>query len=250
MKKFISLLAFMLALAVAYAAPQTSPTTPTNQPSGQVKPPNPDGAQGQTTPPAGAQTGAQPQGATSPQDAQSQIQRALNNDPNLHSDAILVSVQGNDLDLTGDVASDQEKDAAKKIAEKYAGSMRVRDHLKVRGSAPGPNSKPPGNALGSISGNANGGVADLQAAAGETSPSPSELQAQIQNALRNEPTLASDNVNVTVSEDEINVAGAVATAKEKLTAKRIVQSYAGNRKVKDQLTLKGRGVETSNPQKP
>jgi len=80
---------------------------------------------------------------------------------------------------------------------------------------------------------------DTQSApgAGTTATSGSDLQAQIQNALRNEPTLANDNVNVIVSDSEIDLSGAVATGKEKLTAKRIVQSYAGNRKVKEHLTL-------------
>jgi hypothetical protein len=77
----------------------------------------------------------------------------------------------------------------------------------------------------------------MEQTASENAIPSSQLQPQIQNALKNEPTLANDNMNVTVSDDEIDLSGRVATAKEKLTAKRIVQSYAGNRKVKDHLTL-------------
>jgi osmotically-inducible protein OsmY len=88
----------------------------------------------------------------------------------------------------------------------------------------------------------------------QTEPAPraavsdGDLQAQIQNALKNEPTLSNESVRVAVSDDQIDLSGAVATAKEKLTAKRIVQSYAGNRKVKDHLTLGGHSPDNgANP---
>jgi osmotically-inducible protein OsmY len=67
-----------------------------------------------------------------------------------------------------------------------------------------------------------------------------ELQTQIQNALSKEPTLSGDTVNVNVSPDAIDVNGTVATAREKQTATRIVQSYAGNKKVITHLNITGR----------
>ena len=67
--------------------------------------------------------------------------------------------------------------------------------------------------------------------------SDSELQSQIQNALSKEPTLSGDTVNVRVTAESINITGSVATAREKLTATRIVDSYAGNRKVISHLTV-------------
>jgi hypothetical protein len=67
----------------------------------------------------------------------------------------------------------------------------------------------------------------------------SDLQTQIQNALTKEPTLSGDTVNVTVSAEAIDISGSVATAREKLTATRIVQSYAGNRKVMSHLAVGG-----------
>jgi len=69
--------------------------------------------------------------------------------------------------------------------------------------------------------------------------SDSDLQSQIQNALTKEPTLTGDTVNVTVSPQAIDISGNVATAREKLTATRIVQSYAGNRKVISHLAVGG-----------
>ena len=71
-------------------------------------------------------------------------------------------------------------------------------------------------------------------------PSDSDLQTQIQNALSKEPTLSGDTVNVTVSGDSIDISGSVATSREKQTATRIVQSYAGNKKVASHLTVSGR----------
>jgi hypothetical protein len=68
-------------------------------------------------------------------------------------------------------------------------------------------------------------------------PSDSELQSQIQNALSKEPTLSGDAVHVTVSAPSIEIAGSVATAREKQTATRIVESYAGNKKVISHLTI-------------
>jgi osmotically-inducible protein OsmY len=75
-----------------------------------------------------------------------------------------------------------------------------------------------------------------------------ELQSQIQNALTKEPTLAGENVRVSVAEENIEVSGNVATAREKLTATRIVQSYAGNKKVVSHLTVGSHpGANSSSP---
>lgn len=284
MRKHLCLLIFIFVLALAPGSAQTSPSSSTNEPSGQVKPSNP-GAQEQT-PSATAQPGSSSAtAAASPGEAQGQIQKALNNDPDLRSNNIMVSVTGNDLVLTGDVASQKEKDAAKKIAERYAGSLRVKDHLKIRsGGTANPQDDTFGNneagarnevnaATGGMAGamqtqstssgssmsrgigsntsvyngtiGARNSPAENQTISGENAVSESDLQGQIQNALRNEPTLSNNNVHVTVSEDLIDVSGAVANGKEKLTAKRIVQSYAGNRKVKDHLTVKGHSPENA-----
>lgn len=112
-----------------------------------------------------------------------------------------------------------------------------------------PGGKPPTNVPGGATDASGGGVVG---AAGSTTgktevpetPQPasepatdSELQSQIQNALSKEPTLSGDTVNVRVTAESINITGSVATAREKLTATRIVDSYAGNRKVISHLTI-------------
>ncbi len=72
-----------------------------------------------------------------------------------------------------------------------------------------------------------------------------DLQKQIQTALKHEPTLANDNLNAVVAGDTIDLSGTVASGKERQTALRIAQSFAGNRRVVDHLTVAGQGPGAS-----
>src|SRR2546426_23730 len=74
------------------------------------------------------------------------------------------------------------------------------------------------------------------------------LQTTIQDKLKSEPLLSSSNVNVNVTDSTIELSGTVSTGKEKQTAERIAQSYAGNRKVVDRITVTGKGNESSSGQ--
>ena len=71
------------------------------------------------------------------------------------------------------------------------------------------------------------------------------VQEQIKTALHNEPTLHNDTVNVNVTDSTIELSGTVQTGKEKQTARRIASSFAGNRRVRDRITVSGRGNATS-----
>jgi hypothetical protein len=71
----------------------------------------------------------------------------------------------------------------------------------------------------------------------------SDLESQIQTALSKEPTLSGDSAHVTVSGDTVELAGTVGTSKEKVTATRIVQSYAGSKKLVNRLTIARRGEQ-------
>ena len=75
-----------------------------------------------------------------------------------------------------------------------------------------------------------------------------DLESQIQNALNKEPTLTGDSPHATVSSDAIELAGNVATSKEKVTATRIVQSYAGSKKVVNHLTVGGKAYPRNTPE--
>jgi hypothetical protein len=106
-----------------------------------------------------------------------------------------------------------------------------------------------GGVAGSVSSSAASGSAQ-----GQDAPAPSgginvmensDLQGQIQSALTKEPTLTGDSPHVTVTGDTIELAGTVGTNKEKITASRIVQSYAGSKKLVNNLTVTGRSDKTS-----
>lgn len=101
----------------------------------------------------------------------------------------------------------------------------------------------PSSTTGGVAGAA--GASASQAPATDSSPSgvaamsDSDLEGQIQNALNKEPTLSSDSAHVKVSAESVELDGTVATNKEKITATRIVQSYAGNKKLVNRLNIAG-----------
>jgi osmotically-inducible protein OsmY len=55
----------------------------------------------------------------------------------------------------------------------------------------------------------------------------------IQRALRNEPSLSSSNVNVVVTESEVQLSGTVPTQADKATVRDLAQQNAGTRKIND-----------------
>ena len=67
------------------------------------------------------------------------------------------------------------------------------------------------------------------------------MKNDIQTALRNEPTLSSSNVSVNVTDDSIELNGSAPSAKDRDEAKRIAQSFAGNRRVVDNIKVAGAG---------
>lgn len=73
------------------------------------------------------------------------------------------------------------------------------------------------------------------------------LKGQLDSAFQSEPTLSGSNIEVNVTDSTVELTGSVPTGKEKTTAKRIAQSYAGNRKVIDRLTATGRGSAPASP---
>ena len=82
-------------------------------------------------------------------------------------------------------------------------------------------------------------------AGGVSAMTDSDLQSQIQNALSKEPTLSGDSPHVNVSGDTVELAGAVGTNKEKITATRIVQSYTGSKKLVNKLAISPRSEKST-----
>jgi len=73
------------------------------------------------------------------------------------------------------------------------------------------------------------------------------LKGQLDQAYQSEPSLSGSSIQVQVTDTAVQLNGTVPTGKEKTTAKRIAQSYAGNRKVVEKLTVNGRGNPSTQP---
>jgi BON domain len=69
-----------------------------------------------------------------------------------------------------------------------------------------------------------------------------EARSQITEKLQSEPGLSSRNIHVDVTDSAIQLTGTVPTTNQSLLAQRIAQSYAGTRRVNNNLM-----VETSSP---
>jgi osmotically-inducible protein OsmY len=80
-------------------------------------------------------------------DVQDKIQKAIQQDSSLANSNINVNVSNNKVELTGTVASKDQKKEAMQIAETNAGGMKVVDHLKVSATEATPStpSTPPKN---------------------------------------------------------------------------------------------------------
>ena len=111
-----------------------------------------------------------------------------------------------------------------------------------------PNTPPTGGVAGAASSSATQSSPVEPSSTGVAAVADPELEGQIQNALNKEPTLTGDSTHVTVTPDSIELSGNVNTSKEKLTASRIVQSYAGNKKVLNHLTIGGKGSPSAQQQ--
>lgn len=125
---------------------------------------------------------------------------------------------------------------------------RVGDGAQTKAGTPAPQSTGAPAATGGVAGAATSSTATSPDAANSSGAisemSDSDLQTQIQNALSKEPTLAGDSAHANVSGDTIELAGTVGTNKEKITATRIVQSYAGSKKLVNKLAISGRSEKS------
>jgi osmotically-inducible protein OsmY len=72
---------------------------------------------------------------------------------------------------------------------------------------------------------------------GEAAPSTTDVQSNIQAAIQKEPSLASSNIQVNVTNKEVELSSTVSSAEEKKTAEQIAKSNAAGRKVKSHLKV-------------
>ena len=78
---------------------------------------------------------------------------------------------------------------------------------------------------------------EAQSGSSATATSGTDVQAQIQDALKKDPALSNANITISVTDDAVELNGTVASNDDKKAAKKIAKSYAGNRKIKDSLTV-------------
>ena len=71
--------------------------------------------------------------------------------------------------------------------------------------------------------------------------STSDLQGQIEGAIKADTSVSGCNTNVNVTDTQIELTGTCPSGKEKQSVKRTAQSFAGNRKVVDHIKVTGKG---------
>ncbi len=198
-----------------------------------------------------------------------QIQQAINQQ--ISNSNVVVNQTRNDLVLTGTVTTEADRDRAESITKQIAPGVTVVNQINVGTSSPMSSStstqggvagsSTPASPSTSMSGQtrspsnigsstAGTGAQAPSGPATESTPSPSgaeqssaaasssDLQAQIQKALQDQNL---NGINVNVTDSTIELSGSAATGKDRREAMQIAQSYAGNRKVVDNITVSGRG---------
>jgi osmotically-inducible protein OsmY len=90
-----------------------------------------------------------------------------------------------------------------------------------------------------LGGSTSGQSHNTNQAADEPGTNPRDLAGQIETALRDDATLANDQISVTVTDTDIVLNGTVGSGKERQTVRRIAESFATNRKVVDKVKVSG-----------
>jgi osmotically-inducible protein OsmY len=263
----------VLALASFVAAQSQAPMP--QEP--RVQEPAPDTAQPpqQTPPTAAPDPMARPQSDEQPmvddQTLHRQVHEQFASDPAFRN--IQVTVEEGKVRLEGTVASKDDKKRAKEMAKAITGVRKVSNKLKVdetmsatgageatTGAETRPESDVTGETQVTQPQTTTPPATQPQTTQPETTQPQSdqtatmqasgELKTQIETAFKNEPTLAGASIIVNVTETTIELSGSVPTGKERQTAKRIAQSFAGNRRVEDRLTVTGLGQDPSQTNQP
>ncbi len=208
MRKLWMAAAFVLALAVAYGDSQTTNQQNTNSQTAQKK------AEKKTATETPAST-------VTPSTAQSET---TNNTAG--------SIAGN-AGAIGTTTGDTKPTNANVQQQSAAGNNAPAGNATqtIENSPSAPQNTKPESANGAPSATGMTFAADTDA---------KTLQGEIDSALKSDPALANSQLNVNVDDSQITLTGTVPTGKEKVTATRIAQSYAGNRRVQDKVSIAGR----------
>lgn len=118
--------ALILSGAMLFAQQQSSPLPPGTTPPTFPQDKTPDKDVGRGMPP---DTRAKEPSAI---DVQKQIQEKLDSEPGLTGNKLQVKVSTTQVILRGTVSDEQQHQAARRIAESYAGTRKIVDRLEVK----------------------------------------------------------------------------------------------------------------------
>ena len=76
------------------------------------------------------------------------------------------------------------------------------------------------------------------------------MKSQIESKLHSEPTFDGSGVRVTVTDDEVELAGTVPTNSDRDTAVRIARENAAGRRVSDRMTVSADSANTQTEEAP
>ena len=85
----------------------------------------------------------------------------------------------------------------------------------------------------------NAEAADTKGSAANLGTDVAAVRQRIESALHSDPTLSGSAFTINVSDDTVEITGLANSGKERTAARRIVQSFAGNLRVKDRITVAG-----------
>ena len=132
--KFLGILLCGAGLAIAQSSQQSGSSAGQDpQVQNPVNPSNSSPGSG-----ANGGVGQTAQTDSNPADVESRIQKDIQQDSTLAGGNISVSVNNGKVELTGTVASEQQKKSAGDVAQNDAAGMKVINHLKVSGNSPSP----------------------------------------------------------------------------------------------------------------
>ena len=78
--------------------------------------------------------------------------------------------------------------------------------------------------------------------------SPNDVQNSIESAIKQDPNLASSNVQVKVTDKKIELSGDVSSKDQKKAAEKIAKDNAGGRKIKDHIKVASNSTNQGNDQ--
>lgn len=229
--------------------PDRMPQSPNSVDGKPQAPTNPDEDKPSSSQTTTMPSNTQPRGNTASQ-AQSQIKDALQQQMPSGAGNLTVSVaENNSIQLTGTVATDDQKKQAEQIAHAVAPDQTIVNNLSVSGSSSGQSGS---IAAGPSSPATQSSAATTPSASGEANESGQSaklpqsdmaitgsdaVRNKIQAGIKTEPSLADSSISIDTTDQSVDLKGDVSSQVAKNKALEIARANAGGRKVIDHLRV-------------